>query len=327
MSTDRYVSLVIPVKNESASIIKLVESIYLQQHLPVEVVIVDGGSNDDTLSIIDSLCRTYPFIRLFQTGKALPGQGRNIGIRSASSDWIGLTDGGIVLDHTWLSSLVEIMQSNISPDLVYGNYEPVLDTFFERCAALAYVPAKVQRPGGMMRGPSIASCLLKKSVWEAVGGFPDWRAAEDLIFMRRVEEAGFRIGWAPKATVYWQLRPDLASTFRKFALYSKHNVWAGMQGDWHYGVARQYAIYLIAILMMWLQSWWWVLVPVALFAARVMKSIWTKREGRGLAWALNPVQFFGVAGILGAIDLAMFVGWFQALITRQEVEESSRPAK
>jgi len=220
------------------------------------------------------------------------------------------------LDRDWLSHLTAAAETDPSIDIVYGNYEPVIGNFFERCAALAYVPAKVQRPGGMMRGPSIASCLLKKSVWEAVGGFPGWRAAEDLIFMRRVEEAGFRIGWAPKATVYWHLRPDLASTFRKFALYSKHNVCAGMLGDWHYGVTRQYAVYLIAILMMWLQSWWWGLIPVVLMAARTFKSIWTKREGRGILWALNPVQFLGVAGILLTIDIAMFTGWIQAIFER-----------
>ena len=153
---------------------------------------------------------------------------------------------------------------------------------------------------------------MRKSVWEAVGGFPDSRAAEDLIFMRRVEEAGFKIGWAPLATAWWQLRPDLKSTFQKFVLYSKHNVWAGMQRYWHYGIARQYGAYLGALTLVVLHAAWWGLVPLLGFGARTMKSIWVRREGRGLWWALNPVQFLGVAGLLLTIDIATLVGWLQA---------------
>ena len=54
-----------------------------------------------------------------------------------------------------------------------------------------------------------------------------------------IAERGFRIGWAPKAMVHWQLRPNLKETFRKFVLYSKHNVLAGRQRYWHYGIVRQ----------------------------------------------------------------------------------------
>ena len=310
------VSLIIPVKNEEMSIDGLLLSINSQSYRYAQVIFVDGGSLDNTvqkLRVIESLdAKTL----VLKTCNSKPGEGRNLGIASANNNWIALTDAGIRLEPDWLERLIEVTQADSTVDVVYGNYEPEINTFFERCAALAYVPPKVLRPGGLMRGPSIASCLLKKSVWEKVGGFPEWRAAEDLIFMRRVEESDFRIAWAPKATVWWQLRPDLKSTFQKFVLYSRHNVWASMQHDWHYGVARQYAVYLIAILMMGLHSAWWGLVPVLAFAARTMKSIWVRREGRGILWALNPVQFLGVAGILLTIDLAMFIGWVEAIWRR-----------
>lgn len=310
------ISLVIPVRDESETIEELIQGIDTQTLRPTEVIFSDGGSTDGTVRIIEEQAKSGSNLKVIRNKNGMPGPGRNSGIAVASCEWIALTDAGIRLEYVWLSNLVAAARAEPSPDIVYGNYEPVIRNFFDRCAALAYVPAKVQRPGGMMRGPSIASCLMKKSVWESVGGFPGWRAAEDLIFMRRVEEAGFRIGWAPKATVHWQMRPDLASTFHKFVLYSRHNVWAGMQGDWHYGVARQYAVWLVAILMMWMQSWWWGLVPIGMLAARTFKSIWTKREGRGILWALNPLQFLGVAGILLTIDAAMFIGWARALIER-----------
>lgn len=311
------ISLIIPIRNEESSFRDLIKSIEIQTVMPQEVILVDGGSTDKTIPLVIGLLKSKRNYRLIETGNSLPGQGRNVGIDAAINSWVALTDAGIRLERDWLERLVDVAKSDSSFDVVYGNFEPEINNFFERCAVLAYVPPKVLRPGGFLRGPSIASCLLKKSVWETVGGFPEWRAAEDLIFMRRVEEAGFRIAWAPKATVWWQLRPDLKTTFSKFVLYSKHNVWAGMQREWHYGVARQYAVYLIAILMMGLHSLWWGLVPVLAYAARTMKSIWVRREGRGILWTLNPIQFLGVAGILVTIDLAMFIGWVEAIWRRE----------
>ena len=201
------------------------------------------------------------------------------------------------------------MDTNDRVDIVYGNYAPVVRTLFEKCAAIAYVPP--QRPD-VIRGRSIASCLLRKDVWSAVGGFPDMRAAEDLAFMDAVDAAGFRAAYAPKAMVHWQLRPGLASTYSKFVLYSMHNVWAGRQWDWHYGIARQYAVLLPLVILAALHSWWW-LVGIGLWlSARTAKRIVSHRFEYGLLSLINPLIVLGVAGLILTIDLATFVGWAKA---------------
>src|SRR5205085_87010 len=180
---------------------------------------------------------------------------------------------GIRLEPTWLEELARAVERDPETEVVYGNFEPVTDSAFKRYAALAYVPPKLERPEGVARGPFIASTLLRRGVWEAVGGFPDLRAAEDLIFIERIEAAGFRVRWAPRAMVWWDIQPTLGRTFRRFVLYSKHNVWAGRQGHWHYGVARQYAVAALLVALAVAHSPWW-LAPLALgFAARVGRSL------------------------------------------------------
>jgi glycosyltransferase involved in cell wall biosynthesis len=314
------ISLVVPVKNEADSIEQLLRSIAAQTRQPDEVVIVDGGSTDRTPEIIEAWARRHApanWIRIQRVDEASPGKGRNIGIAAASNEWIALTDAGIRLESTWLERLSNKIGYESSPAIVYGNYEPLCQTFFERCAALAYVSPKQVRGGHLLRAPSIASVLLRRPVWQAVGGFPDLRAAEDLIFMRRIEERSYKTGWAHDATAWWQLQPTLGRTFRKFVSYSRHNVLAGQQRYWHYGVARQYAIWLAAAAMGLLISKWILLLPVAGTAARVAKNIWQRRDGRGLWWLLNPAQFALVAVILLTIDLATFTGWAQALLVTQ----------
>jgi glycosyltransferase involved in cell wall biosynthesis len=315
------VSLVVPIRNETDSLAMLVESIRGQTRLPDEVILVDGGSTDATVALARRLTADDPRFRIIESGPATPGRGRNVGIAAATHEWIALTDAGIRLEPDWLERLLERAQREPSLDVVYGNFEPLGHTFFQRCAALAYCPARQPREEGRSRGPSTASMLLRRSVCERVGGFPDRRAAEDLIFFERTAAAGCSIGWAPKATVWWQLQPNLSRTFKRFCLYSKHNVWAGRQRHWHYGIARQYLLALPLLVLALVHNPWWLILLAAGALARIAKTIWQKREGRSLWSLLNPLQFLGVGLILAAIDLATFVGWAQAIFQRPE----SRP--
>ena len=307
------ISLVVPVLNESESIEKLVESIRKQSHQPSEVILVDGGSTDRTVELASMLHKEFPILRVIEAGPATPGRGRNVGVANANCEWIAFTDGGIELSPNWLQELVLGIQDQPDAKIAYGNYEPIIDSFFTQCAALAYTAPKHWVGTRRMRGPSIASCLVHRDLFRGVGGFPDIRASEDLIFMEQVRQSGEEICWVPEATVYWELQPDLRSTFRKFKLYSRENVKAERQADWHYGVARNYVVGLFFTVLSAYFGGWLLILPLLGGMARVARSIWARREGRGLFWLLNPIQFFGVAVILVTIDCAMFAGWIDAI--------------
>jgi len=306
------VSLVVPLRNEVTTVSALIASIRCQTRQPDEVILVDGGSTDQTVVVARRLTCADSRYQVLIAGEATPGRGRNVGITAARYDWIALTDAGICLESTWLERLCDEIVRDPNLDVVFGNYEPVTASKFECYASLAYVAPKHTVLGGRTRAPSIASALLRRSAWQAVGGFPDLRAAEDLIFIERIQAAGYNVGRAPGATVWWKLQPSLRTTFRKFTLYSKHNVWASRQRYWHYGIARQYVIALAFLLLAALYSSWWLLVPVIGAVARVGKRIFAQRDGRGVIWLINPLQFLGVGLILATIDAATFIGWIQA---------------
>src|SRR4030095_6826295 len=116
--------------------------------------------------------------------------GRNIGASLAVTEWIAFTDAGIKLDRQWLENLVSKAKQNPEAGIVYGNFSPQLNSFFDKCASIAYIPPL--RPG-QIRTKSIATCLVKKEAWEKAGGFPDWRATEDLVFMEKVEDLKYPV--------------------------------------------------------------------------------------------------------------------------------------
>lgn len=309
------ISLIIPIKNEEQSLESLCSSIANQTRQPNEIILVDGGSTDRTVELAGQIILKQSNFRLIETPQASPGRGRNIGTENARCEWIAFTDAGIVLEPDWLEKLVEKAAEDEQTDIVYGNYAPVINNNFEKIAALAYVPAQI---GDGIRGKSIASYLMRKKVWEAVGGFPDLRAAEDLMFMEAAEKQNFKFALAPDALIRWQLRPNLSSTFRKFVLYSKHNVWAGRQWDWHYGILKQYLVLIPFVLLSVFYSWWGIAFIVLWLIARTFKRILPHRSEFGLPTLLNPLIFFGAAFLILVIDAATFIGWGQALLGKRK---------
>lgn len=306
------VTLVVPLRDEELRVAALLRSIASQSRLPDAVIFVDAGSQDSTPAIVVEACAAQPGWTLEQIGPATPGRARNAGIRLASTDWIALTDAGIELDRYWLERLVRMAVADAGVELVWGHYDPAPDGWFTACAALAYVSP----PTGYRRGPvrdcSIASCLLQRQVWERAGHFPDLRAAEDRIFMRRVQELGICTAVAPEAFVRWHLQPGFRGTFGRFRSYSEVNVLAGEQRHWHHRVARMYLVSLPFLLLGAFRRRRWAAVPLAAAAARVGNRIWSSREGRGLRWAANPVRFATVGAIVLTVDAATFTGWLDA---------------
>jgi len=310
------VSLIIPVYNESNSIEDLLATIHHQTLFPAQIILVDGGSTDDTVKKVKALTIADARYKVIEAGRAMPGEGRNLGAAAATTEWIAFTDAGIKLEKTWMEELVKKVYAYPDAAIIYGNYSPQQNSFFDKCATICYVPPKKV---GAIRGQSIVSCLLKKEVWQQAGGFPGWRAAEDLIFMENVTKLNYTIQTAPAAFAYWQLQPNIAATFKKFDLYSKYNVWANRQAYWHYGIARQYLIVIAFILAAIFHHWAWLIgIPVWLLA-RAGKRIFNHRNEFGIATLFNPLVIALVIVITLVIDFATFSGWLKAIFHKKIV--------
>jgi glycosyltransferase involved in cell wall biosynthesis len=253
------VSVVIPLHNEAETIETLLEALGHQTLLPDEVICVDAGSVDATGERVSCFCGPYP-IRLLRERRLNPGEARNVGVQAASHAWIAFVDGGTQPQSSWLQRLTEAARRGA--DVVFGSYEPASDTFFRRCAALAYVPPLA--PEGI-RGPFVASSLMSRYAFEIVGGFPAQRASEDLEFIEKVRESRLRVSCAPGAVVVWQTAPDVRSTFRRFALYSRVNLEVGRGRDWHRGLLLQTGL----------------AVAGALLAALAGGGLWSQSSRRG----------------------------------------------
>jgi glycosyltransferase involved in cell wall biosynthesis len=305
------VSVVVPVRNETRSINALLDSLCAQTRAPDEVVICDAGSTDNTVKIIEGYTGRIP-LRLLHAGPALPGRARNLAIRAASHDVIVLTDAGIRLGKQWLERLVAPFDGPSNPDVVYGRFEPMIESFRQRCIALAFVPPKDPRSG--LRTHSLASMAMKRCVWSALGGFrEDLRSAEDLLFMRGISTSGFSSCSEPSAVVFWSPPRDFTSAFSRFSAYSYSNLRAGLAREWQIPLMRTYLLTaFLTATMLWtpLGS----LAPIAMLLVRAAKRI--SRE-IGIAAALHIPTLVVTTFAVAIIDLATFCGSWHWLVSEK----------
>jgi glycosyltransferase involved in cell wall biosynthesis len=324
------ISVVVPVRNEADSIGVLLELLLDQTLRPDEVIIADGGSSDRTREIIEGFIAQGAPVKLVCEEFSMPGRARNQGVRNARNRWIAFTDGGIKPERDWLEQLADKIDQSPEADAIYGTYEPVINGFFEECAAIAYVPPAEETGEGRVRSYSIVSALMRREAWETVGGFPeDLRSAEDLIFMRRVERAGFHIVRAPRAIVHWTIQPNLWRTFKRFVAYSRNNLRAGLWREWQATIFIRYAVILASALPAVYFGWWWLLGPAGLWfgmmIARAAKSIERHRSSYPAGLGRNLARTAVLVPIITTIDAASLLGTLDWLVRdRSGLQKSNR---
>lgn len=313
------ISVIIPVRNEAASIGMLLESLLTQTLMPAEIVITDGGSTDATPQIISEYGERGTPIHLIRERATLPGRGRNLAAAQAANEWIAFIDAGVQPESTWLELMAKRAQSSSNVDVVYGSYEPIADTLFKRCAAMAYVPPPVEVEGKLVRSRSVASMLLKRSVWQTVGGFPEnLRSAEDLLFINKVEQASPGIANAPEALVRWQVQATPWLTFKRFVTYACNNMRAGLWRQWQAAIFKRYGVLLVTALPVINFGVKWLLVTLLLWLlmlfARASVAIWRNRLCYpGGVWE-NALRLTVLVPLIAMLDAATFIGTLQWMV-------------
>jgi glycosyltransferase involved in cell wall biosynthesis len=222
------ITLISTVKDCAGSADVFLASLGAQTRAPDEVVIVDGGSSDGTA---EAYARGEGISVLVEPGANI-SRGRNVAIAAATHDVIAATDADCELDPGWLEAIVAPIEAGA--DVSMGWYEPELETAFERCMAAVNLPLAADEVDPATFDPSARSVAFRRGSIDAVGGYPEWLAiGEDMWVDRRWRELGMDMRFAPDAVVRWRLRGDLASTWRQYFRYARGDAQAGMHPERH----------------------------------------------------------------------------------------------
>ncbi|PFH87055.1 CDP-glycerol glycerophosphotransferase family protein [Bacillus sp. AFS088145] len=99
------VSIIIPVYNVENYIKETIESLTKQTLSPIEIILVDDGSTDNTPNIINDLLSLYPNILYAIQKNAGPGVARNNGLTLAKGEYISFVDSDDLLPEDALETM------------------------------------------------------------------------------------------------------------------------------------------------------------------------------------------------------------------------------
>jgi glycosyltransferase involved in cell wall biosynthesis len=92
------ISIISPCLNNSKQVRIFLSSLFLQKYPLKEVIMVDGGSKDETINTIKHCQKKYPNLKLIKTGFASPGLQRNKGAEKANGELLFFLDSDIFFD-------------------------------------------------------------------------------------------------------------------------------------------------------------------------------------------------------------------------------------
>ena len=210
------VSIIVPARNEEASLGACLESLTAQTGAPFEIIVVDDASTDRTREIAEG----FAGVRVISSellpqdcaGKRWTGKGNAIvaGAKAASAPWLLFTDADTVHLPGSLARALEEAK-NERADLLSYSPEQVVVTFAERAVmpvifaelAARYPPRKVRdqnsvqssRQGSRITAANGQYILVRRSAYDAVGGHAAvaTEILEDVALARLFRNAGQRL--------------------------------------------------------------------------------------------------------------------------------------
>jgi hypothetical protein len=131
------VSVLMPVRNEAASVAGAVASVLAQTYPDVEVLVVDGRSDDATGAIVAGLAAADPRVRLLDNPDRAISPALNVGLAAARGEFVARVDAHATVNDAYLALGVAHLQADPGLAAVGGRRTGVATTPTGRSIALA----------------------------------------------------------------------------------------------------------------------------------------------------------------------------------------------
>ncbi len=115
------VSTIVPVFNRAAMLERAVRSVLVQTYRPIEVIIVDDGSTDDTPAMAAALAQQHPdVVRVVRQANAGPGVARQRGVDAARGEFVQFLDSDDRYLPAKTALQVAALRADPAADIAYG---------------------------------------------------------------------------------------------------------------------------------------------------------------------------------------------------------------
>ncbi|RXP52573.1 glycosyltransferase [Lutibacter sp. HS1-25] len=180
------ISFVIPCYNDAQYIDQAVNSALNQTYSPIEVIVVDDGSNTETKAILKSI--EPKITKLITQENKGQSTARNVGIKEAKGNYIVTLDSDDFFEPTFCDEAIKLINNNMQIKIVTCNTTILYD---EGMTEL-YIPNGGEVQSFIFNNCALGSSLFKKEDWESCGGYDETmrKGFEDWEFYIRILQQG-----------------------------------------------------------------------------------------------------------------------------------------
>ena len=201
------VSVIIPVYTRNVLIKKAIESIYNQSYRPIECIVIDDGSTDNTIKTVENVIGqntddTFKIKLIKQENSGAPSA-RNNGIKNASGEFIQFLDSDDLLCPDKIKDQVSVFQNQAKIDGVYGNWHHGTIESHVLIKGEKWKDSIDQFYGG--RVIHTLSFLFRRSFINTIGPWDEsLKRNQEVDYFLRGALAGGNFEYLPKLTGLWR---------------------------------------------------------------------------------------------------------------------------
>ena len=194
------VSVIVPLYNAAPYISETLESIVASSYRPIEIVVVDDESTDESLTTAQRFAKTHPEVRVLRQAHAGVSAARNYAIRQAQGEYILPVDADDKISPNYIEQAVNAMTAGVR---VVG----CRAEFFGAKQGEWLLPAFSHELLARKNMIPISS-LFRKEDWQRVGGFCEEEIyREDWSFWLSLMELGGTYVRLDEVGLYYRILP------------------------------------------------------------------------------------------------------------------------
>ena len=302
------VSILIPARNEAATLAKTLPAFLEQDYSDYQVILADDGSTDGTGDLARSFASRHPgrlrVVRIEDLPAGWVGKTYALckAFEAADGEWVLATDADMVFHSKALRGGMWLAQQHRAELVSLGAFlecrsfwERLMMPVFTLMLAAVFPLRKINNPRSSVAIASGGYILMRKDTWAGLGGYETIRGEmiDDLNTARLVKHSGRRILVA--------VAGDLVRT-RMYASLSQ--IWAGLRKN-AFAVHRFSVLRTTAFIA---GIWFVTLLPLAALAYSLGCLVWSGGEllpGGGLIPGLSLAQY----GLSASMHLFLISFW------------------
>ena len=220
------VAVIIPTLNEERFVGRCIESV-ITQSFPLknmEILVIDGGSVDQTKEIILDFGKRYPNIKLLENPGRIQSIAFNIGVKFSDAPYLIRLDAHAVYDPKYIEICMMRLQENVNRGNVGGRWDIVAQNSTLMAQANAILNScKFGIGGASFRVGALAGNVdtvpfgaFPRNVIDKIGGMrEDLIRGEDNEFNFRIRNAGYEIFFDPNIVCTYYARATMKESIKQ----------------------------------------------------------------------------------------------------------------